>query len=127
MKPVISVVYDNDDPIVVLSKNLDGLDAYEKVREIRKFYTSEIKQLEAMVEYIIIDKLNDYGIIPVDDSEEALESAFNQLRNVYDKKITIIDKYENYKGKIIHKGLKQTCIEEDNEVSVANQIKVEGI
>ncbi len=126
MKPVISVLYDeNENPIVVLSKNISGLDQYEKVKETRKFYTSEVKQLESMVEYLIIDKLNDYGIIPFDDSEESLQSAFQKLAENYKMRINIVDGYSDYKGKIVHRGLKQTCIEEDNELSIANKIMLE--
>ena len=128
MKPVISVLYDEfEHPIVVLSKNISGLDQYEKVKETRKFYTSEVKQLESMVEYLIIDKLNDYGIIPFDDSEDALESAFRKLAENYKMRINIVDEYSDYKGKIVHRALRQTCIEEDNELSIANKIIVEEI
>lgn len=126
MKPVISVIYDeNENPIVVLSKNISGLDQYEKVKETRKFYTSEVKQLESMVEFLIIDKLNDYGIIPFDDSEESLQSAFQKLAENYKMRINIVDGYSDYKGKIVHRGLKQTCIEEDGELSIANKIMLE--
>lgn len=127
MKPVINIVYDNGDTIVILSKNLEGLTTYEKAQEIRKFYTSETKQFETTIEYLIIDKLNDFGIIPVDDSDEAIGSALSILKNRYRKNIKIIDAYEGYKGKIIHKALNQTCIEEDNEISIANKIILEDL
>lgn len=125
MKPVISVYYDdNANPIVVLSKNIADLENYEKARETRKFYTNEVKQLESTVEYLIIDILNELGVIPYDDTDEALESAFRKLYKDYGKTIKIIDEYENYKGKIVHRKLNQTCIEEDSELSIANKIVV---
>ena len=127
MKPVISIVYDKDSPIVVLSKDISGLDDYERARETRKFYTSEVKQLETTVEYLIIELLNDYGIIPTNDDDEALESAFNKLRKDYGKVVKIIDKYSDFKGKIAHRKLNQTCIIEDDELSIANQIVLEEI
>ena len=125
MKPVINIYYENENPIVVLSKEIKGLETYERVRETRKFYTSEVKQLESTVEYLIIEILSDYGVIPYDDTEEALESAFNKFYKEYHKQIKIVDVYENYKGKIVHKKLNQTCIEEDNELSIANKVVVE--
>lgn len=124
MKPVISIYYDGVNPIVVISKNVDGLDAYEKARETRKFYTSEVKQLESTVEYLIIDKLNDFGIIPTDDDEESIKSAFAKLLRDFGIEIKIIDTYADYKGKIVHKKLNQTCIEEDGELSIANTIVI---
>ena len=126
MKPVISVVYDGENPIVVLSKNINGLSDYEKIRETRKFYTSEVKQLETMVEYLIIDKLNDYGIIPIDDDEDSIASAFDKLNRQHNVHIRVIDKYANFAGKIIHRKLNQTCIEEDGELSIANEIILEA-
>ena len=125
MKPVIEVIYNEyGNPIVILSKNISGLSTYDKARETRKFYTSEVKQLETMVEYIIIDVLNEFGIIPYDDSNEAFESSLQKLaqRNM---KLNIIDEYKDFKGKIVHRALNQTCIEDGEELSIANKIVLE--
>lgn len=128
MKPVISVLYDeNENPIVVLSKNISNLSNYDKARETKKFYTSEVKQLETMVEFIIIDKLNDYGIIPFDDSDEAFDSALSKLEKEHHLRVRIIDAYYDYKGKVVRRKLAQTCIEEDGELSIANKIVLEEI
>lgn len=127
MKPVINIVYDNGDPIVILSQELKGLTMYDKAKEIKKFYTNEIKKFETTIEYLIVSELNDFGIIPTDDSEDAIASALKILRNGYHKNIKIIDMYADFKGKIIHKALNQTCIEEDDVISIANKIMLEEI
>jgi len=126
MKPVISVVYDeSENPIVILSKKIDGLDQYDKAKETRRFYTSEIKQFESVISFQILDILDDYGIMPYDDSDEAFASALQKLREIYHKQITIVDMYSDFKGKIVIRLQEQTIIEEDNELSVANKIILE--
>lgn len=128
MKPVINVVYDEDNnPIVVLSKKISGLDAYDKAKETRKFYTSEIKQFESVISFQVLDILNDYGIIPYDESDDAFESALTKLAEIYHKQISIVDMYSDFNGKIVIRLNRRTIIEDDDELSVANKIILEEV
>lgn len=127
MKPVIETYKDQDgQDIVCISKCLKGLSAYDRSLEIKKLVKTEIKQFEFAISYVIVSTLfEDYGIMPTDSSDEALQSAMKLLKEKYGLWFEIEDIYEHTKLKVVHKELKQTCVlDDDDYISIANKIVV---
>lgn len=127
MKPVLNTYKDeNGNDLVVISKYVGQLDEYDRTYEIKKFVKSEVKQLEYAIEYIIISILNDeFGIIPSDSSDEAIESALDLLKLKFGKTIDIVDLYQSTKLKVVSRENKQTCvIDDDDYISIANKVVI---
>lgn len=126
MKPVLQIIEDGNGYIVEISKNIYGLSQYDKAREIKKFYTTEVKQLESTIESCVCELLDQFGIYAIDDTEEAIKSAIDTLYYKYQRHIAIVDLYENTKEKVIHRKKKQTCILDNKYMlSIANKVFIE--
>lgn len=126
MKPVLQVIEAEDGFTVEISKNIYGLSKYDMAKEIKKFYTSEVKQLESTIESCVLELLDRFGIIPYDDTEEAIKSAIDKLFHDYEYHIVIEDSYEKTTEKIVHKKKRQTCIIDEYKIlSIANKVYLE--
>lgn len=134
MKPVLEVY--NEKPneyIVVLSKDISDIKGkYEITLETQKFYKNEAKKLEEAIDILIIEILQDFGIIPSDITKEAIRSAFMLLQSKHGITIDIEDEYEvipNRDAKMVYRNTKlnQTCIIENDILSIANKIIVKEI
>lgn len=123
MKPALQVIEQGDGYIVEISKNISGLSQYDKAKEIKKFYTSEVKQLEGTIEICVLSLLDQFHIVAYDDTEEAIKSAVDKLHYDYGKSIAITDLYENTKEKVVHRKKNQTCILDEYDIlSIANKV-----
>lgn len=128
MKPTIQVL-DNETGngyIVVMEKELGihNNDMFLKARETRKFKTTEKQVFIDMVESVVINILSEIGIIPYDNSESALESAFDILKRKYHKNIIIKDRYKDTKETIVYREPLLTIIIENGILSMAQEIEV---
>ena len=128
MKPTIQVLINENESgyIVVMEKPLgkDNHDMFGKQREIRKFKTTEKQVFIDTVEQAVITILGEYGIIPYDNTEQSLESAFDTLKRTYHKTIKIVDRYKDTQETIVYRENLITIIIENNVLSMAQEIKV---
>lgn len=128
MKPTIQVLNNDDQTglIVVMEKVLgsDNNDVFLKQRETRKFKTTEKQVFIDTVESAVIKILEEYGIIPYDTTESALESALDTLKRKYKKNIEIVDCYKDTKERIVYRENLITIIIENGILSMANEIRV---
>ena len=101
--------------IYVMSMSVKDLGIYEKAKAIKRFKDRETQVLEQVLDSDLRQILRNYGIIPEDGSDQALEKAFNQLetKGVH---IEIRDRYFEFQGeKIIGESPnKMTIIEEED-------------
>ena len=129
MKPSLYTI-NNDSGngiIVVMEKDISNLNAYDRQREIVKFHKTEIKTFQSFVEETTLTILNNLGIFIYDDTKSSLESAFDTLKRKLQKNLIIEDRYKDTKEKILYKGVGFTVIQEDNIISVANEIILKEI
>ena len=86
--------------IYVMSMSIKGLGIYEKAKAIKRFKDRETQVLEQVLDSDLRQILRNYGIIPEDGSDQALEKAFNQLetKGVH---IEIRDRYFEFQGERI--------------------------
>lgn len=129
MKPSLYTI-NNDSGngiIVVMEKDISNLNAYDRQREIVKFHKTEIKTFQSFVEETTLTILNNLGIFIYDDTKSSLESAFDTLKRKLQKNLIIEDRYKDTKEKILYKGVGFTVIQEDNIISVANEILLRDI
>lgn len=129
MKPSLYTI-NNDSGngiIVVMEKDISNLNAYDRQREIVKFHKTEIKAFQSFVEETTLTILNNLGIFIYDDTKSSLESAFDTLKRKLRKNLIIEDRYKDTKEKILYKGVGFTVIQEDNIISVANEILLKEI
>ena len=129
MKPSLYTI-NNDSGngiIVVMEKDISNLNAYDRQREIVKFHKTEIKTFQSFVEETTLTILNNLGIFIYDDTKSSLESAFDTLKRKLRKNLIIEDRYKDTKEKILYKGVGFTVIQEDNIISVANEILLKEI
>lgn len=129
MKPSLYTI-NNDSGngiIVVMEKDISNLNAYDRQREIVKFHKTEIKTFQSFVEETTLTILNNLGIFIYDDTKSSLESAFDTLKRKLQKNLIIEDRYKDTKEKILYKGVGFTVIQEDNIISVANEILLKEI
>lgn len=126
MKPALQIIEEQDAYVVEISKNIFGLSQYDKAKEIKKFYTSEVKQLESTIETCVLALLDQFGIIVYDDTEESVKSAIDKLNREYGREIKICDCYEHIKEKVVHRRKGQTCIIDDfGMLSIANRVYID--
>lgn len=126
IKPALQIIDDDNGFIVEISKSIYGLDQYDRTREIKKFHTTEVKQLEYAVEYCIVQLLEKYSIYTYDDTEDAIKSAIDTLYRIHGKHIVIEDLYTDTNECVVHRKKKQTCILDNKSVlSIANKVYVE--
>lgn len=117
-----------DGYIVVMEKNLSNInDLFTQQREIKKFKSNEKQVFIETIDMVIREILKQFGIIPFDTSESALNSAFDTLNRNYDKTIEIIDRYKDTKETIIDRQELITIIMENDILSCANEIRVKEI
>ena len=129
MKPSLYTI-NNDSGnglIVVMEKDISNLNTYDRQREIVKFHKTEIKTFQSFVEETTLTILNNLGIFIYDDTKSSLESAFDTLKRKLRKNLIIEDRYKDTKEKILYKGVGFTVIQEDNIISVANEILLKEI
>lgn len=129
MKPSLYAI-NNDSGngiIVVMEKDISNLNVYDRQREIVKFHKTEIKTFQSFVEETTLTILNNLGIFIYDDTKSSLESAFDTLKRKLRKNLIIEDRYKDTKEKILYKGVGFTVIQEDNIISVANEIILKEI
>lgn len=109
--------------IFILSQDLSGLDEYERAKATKRFIDSETKVLEMVIESHLRQVLKDYGVIPYDGSNDALNKAFAKLE-LMGKKIQVIDRYYEIEGERIvgESANKMTVIQEGNLISCAIEI-----
>ena len=86
--------------IYVMSMPIKDLGIYEKGKAIKRFKDRETQVLEQVLDSDLRQILRNYGIIPEDGSDQALEKAFNQLetKGVH---IEIRDRYFEFQGERI--------------------------
>ena len=86
--------------IYVMSMSIKDLGIYEKAKAIKRFKDRETQVLEQVLDSDLRQILKNYGVIPEDGSDQALEKAFNQLetKGVH---IEIIDRYFEFQGERI--------------------------
>ena len=101
--------------IYVMSMSVKDLGIYEKAKAIKRFKDRETQVLEQVLDSDLRQILRNYGIIPEDGSDQALEKAFNQLETKV-VHIEIRDRYFEFQGeKIIGESPnKMTIIEEED-------------
>lgn len=86
--------------IYVMSMPIKDLGIYERAKAIKRFKDRETQVLEQVIENDLRQILRNYGIVPEDGSDQALEKAFNQLetKGVH---IEIRDRYFEFQGERI--------------------------
>lgn len=86
--------------IYVMSMPIKDLGIYERAKAIKRFKDRETQVLEQVLDSDLRQILRNYGIVPEDGSDEALEKAFNQLetKGVH---IEIRDRYFEFQGERI--------------------------
>ena len=86
--------------IYVMSMPIKDLGIYEKAKAIKRFKDRETQVLEQVIENDLRQILRNYGVVPEDGSDQALEKAFNQLetKGVH---IEIRDRYFEFQGERI--------------------------
>lgn len=86
--------------IYVMSMPIKDLGIYEKAKAIKRFKDRETQVLEQVIESDLRQILRNYGVVPEDGSDQALEKAFNQLetKGVH---IEIRDRYFEFQGERI--------------------------
>lgn len=117
---------DNNGYIVIMEKSLglNNYDMFAKQKEVRKFKTSEKQVFIDTVETVVISLLEEFGIIPYDNTKGALESAFDTLKRKYHKTIKIVDRYRNTRETIVYREPLLTIIIEKGVLSMAQEVKV---
>lgn len=128
MKPTIQVI-PNDDLngyIVIMEKTLSGNNMFDNQKEINKFKTTEKKVFIDAIDMAIRKILEQFGIIPFDNTKSALKSAFDTLNGNYGKKLEIVDRYKDLNNVVDRQDL-ITIIIEDKVISCANEIIVKDI
>lgn len=111
--------------IFVMSQDINGLSIYERAKVIEHFINKDTKVLEMALENYLRQVLRDYGIIPQDGSNSALERAFLQLEN-NGKKIDIVDRYYELENERIigESPNKMTIINENDILSCAMEVVI---
>lgn len=86
--------------IYVMSMSIKDLGIYERAKAIKRFKDRETQVLEQVLDSDLRQILRNYGVIPEDGSDQALEKAFNQLetKGVH---IEIRDRYFEFQGERI--------------------------
>jgi len=86
--------------IYVMSMPIKDLGIYDKAKAIKRFKDRETQVLEQVLDSDLRQILRNYGVIPEDGSDQALEKAFNQLetKGVH---IEIRDRYFEFQGERI--------------------------
>lgn len=86
--------------IYVMSMPIKDLGIYERAKAIKRFKDRETQVLEQVLDSDLRQILRNYGIVPEDGSDQALEKAFNQLetKGVH---IEIRDRYFEFQGERI--------------------------
>ena len=131
-KPKIEIIDEgiNDNEIhrtYVMTQELDDLSLYDRTKGIERFINKETKVLEMLLESDLRRILKEFGVIPYDGSESALNEAFDTLKRkgVF---VRIVDRYyeienENIIGESPNK--MTIILENDNFISCAMEIVVE--
>ena len=91
---------ESNSTIYVMSMPIKDLGIYDKAKAIKRFKDRETQVLEQVLDSDLRQILRNYGIIPEDGSDQALEKAFNQLetKGVH---IEIRDRYFEFQGERI--------------------------
>lgn len=86
--------------IYVMSMPIKDLGIYERAKAIKRFKDRETQVLEQVLDSDLRQILRNYGVVPEDGSDQALEKAFNQLetKGVH---IEIRDRYFEFQGERI--------------------------
>lgn len=125
MKAVIEIYDDEQSTIVEISKKIVGQSRYERLKSLVQFYTKEVKELENAIDYVILEIMSRYyGIVPTGTTKEDLISAIEIMKAKYGKTFIIEDRYQDTKEIVVHRAHKQTCIMDNDIVSIANEIKI---
>lgn len=137
MKPKIEVICEPNSKTYIMSTELDTYNLFDRAKAINRFIYQETKVLEIALENDLRNILASFGVIPCDNSESALNKAFDTLKG---KGITIeiIDRYKIFQQNdkdFADVGLavmgvspnKMTIILEDKSIlSCAMEIKING-
>ena len=86
--------------IYVMSMSIKDLGIYEKAKAIKRFKDRETQVLEQVLDSDLRQILRNYGVIPEDGSDQALDKAFNQLETK-GVRIEIRDRYFEFQGERI--------------------------
>ena len=84
-----------EDNCYYLTQDISGLTLYQKTKVIDKFVRQETKVLENCVENELRAIFCRFGINIQDNTESALNSAFDTLKTKYHKTINVVDLYAN--------------------------------
>lgn len=92
-KPILEIVEQGEFyKVYYLHQDLSGLSLYERTKAIERFINNATKTLEIAISSDLRHYLREYGIIPQDGSESALQRAFLELEQK-GKVVAIIDRY----------------------------------
>ena len=107
--------------------SIQGLGIYEKAKAIKRFVEKETQVLEQVLESDLRQVLRENSVIPQDGSYQALERAIWELEQK-GKSIEINDRYKELGDEriIAESPNKMTVIEEDNELSCAMEVIING-
>lgn len=86
--------------IYVMSMPIKDLGIYERAKAIKRFKDRETQVLEQVLDSDLRQILRNYGVVPEDGSDQALEKAFNQLE-IKGVHIEIRDRYFEFQGERI--------------------------
>ena len=114
--------------IYVMSMPIKDLGIYEKAKAIKRFKDRETQVLEQVLDSDLRQILRNYGVVPEDGSDQALDKAFAQLETK-GVRIEIRDRYFEFQGERIigESPNKMTIIEEeDGTLSCAMEIIIYG-
>lgn len=112
---------------MVLSKSIGNLTDYDRVSAIEHFVRVDTRKFEKAIELVIRGILEQRGINVCDTSKSSLERLFNALKTECGEIITISDRYEHTECPVLFRALCKTYIQDDEFISVANEIRVERV
>ena len=119
---VIRTLQSESGKVFILEQNIKGLNEYERAKAINRFINKETNVLETAIENYLRQIIRTNGISIQDGSQEALERAFNELRNK-GKNIDINDRYyELGNERIIGENNGMTVILEDDILGCAIEV-----
>lgn len=106
--------------VFVISRNISGLNPYQKLLATRNFIDKQPKLMELALEEDLRQVFIDNGISVNDCSKDALKRSFDEL-NAKGISIDLVDRYKDTKEKIISSG-DITIINESDILSMAMEI-----
>ena len=123
-------IYNGEEPnskVFVLTMDISGLGIYEKAKATTKFMNKETMVLEQVIDGYLRQVLRENDVSIEDGSNQALQKAIWDLQRK-GKEIALIDRYcELNNERIIGESPNEmTVIEEDNELSCAMEVIING-